>query len=737
MRMKAIHISLFLVLCMASITFGNYQAVGQVSQDFLFDANDFSATDTTTQTTGIKELNKNSSFPTFYPPLVYDLNQDGRPEIVVVDAYNIQVLNNHTLDTADATPHNMFLPISNPLIFDIDGDSTKEIILAGRDKEIKIWNFSNQTLALENTLTWVNAAYSGGSLLIRCRASDQCILISQDADGRPSTDLFVHTFSSSNGTQGRHRLEDTTSTNQFNCFSQAPRIMLGNMDNEGSDEYIFTSTIVDITDNEENRLYYITVNNTDPTDISSFDVRVKRREISNAQNCRDTGVYNTLSNPLVYDFSSSNGDIDDIAVAYMDSASEVRLKTFNQGGTVVNTYGDGAYSWQGSTISQPIPLVYNFDTANTDICFLSNVPGSAHYIYCTAKEGGLFGYDQETAFSFYTDWNLTGFYGSYNSLIHSGDANDGTIIPEILTPFGVVDIPDVREDVCQQGGIGGFTLNNLCASSLFYETPKINGTAIISSINDAPGDLLIRQQHTLWYIDDDFVNTPGQVSEVSFNPCILDDIVQVNSTVKVTVTVDDVDGDAVNSRAIFYNGESYNQTYNWTSTNRTAGTPQTFSFTADVIQNNAELFVCGRDVENPGVSDCKTYQFSVSAEGVVYGDTVCTEDYDVGPAPEPGEEPLNVEDVPGLLLPEDAVPPGFYPLLALLIVVLTGVGAAIATSTAGIGDGHVVSLVGGLAAVAAWIAVIYMGMIGGWTLLVAIVLASAAVAVGWFSRVAS
>lgn len=915
MRLKPLLFVMFLIL-FSFVCMGDYRRMGGLEQDYQVDYNVFGAPDTVTTTTGIIELSSGST----YPPLISDLNKDGVKEIIVLEGSGITLYHSKNLVSVTGVTHGLTSPTSNLEIFDIDGDGTNEIILAGANKEIKIFSFNGSHIVTENTLNFVWAAYSGGSMLIRCRDTNECLLIAQDEDTRSATDLRAFVFSSANGTQATLNLETTASSNIFNCFSKLPQIMLGNLDNQGDDEYIITSVLVDITGSEELKVYAVWVNNTDETDVSLlWDVNLRTNGFSNEQSC-EAGLYeNWVSPPLVYDISNDNGDLSEIAVAYRKTATEIELAYMIETGEIIKTFPNFPELWYGASVSNVIPLDYHPDTSVTDMCVLTNTPGYNQGLYCTAIDSILFGWITGTnEIYFLTSWNLTNEYKSYKGLIQITDSNNGDDLPDLTTTWGIIYIPDMNNEL--------LCTHDTCNTGYIWQSPKVNGSFIISSVDDTNGDVLVRQKESLWYIDDNFINTPGQITGVSFNPCITQDIVKVNSTISVTVTVDDFNGDDVNARAIFYYGESfdvaeteetiyysltnesesdglldgasnyflgesgtfgnlsqyllikdavqgkfntlivnvsgtvndpedqnflydvyicetvasslvtspltqctttplklkddfalsvnwgaysglktipldvefsmssvksyilwlkfnsggdrtahYYETDNdgspsnifqviersldtnssnsrinpiylaniksveesfdsgWTETDRSHGSSFLFRTTASVILNNAILKVCGRDTVNPSQQDCRDYTYSVGVEGVVYGDTICEESYELEEAiTEEEEEVPELTDVPASIIPVDTIPPTYYPLISLLIIGLISIGAVFISSQNGIKEGNILVGVGGGSALLTWIALIFVGMVAAWTLLVGLMFAAAGIGITVF-----
>lgn len=177
----------------------------------------------------------------------------------------------------------------------------------------------------------------------------------------------------------------------------------------------------------------------------------------------------------------------------------------------------------------------------------------------------------------------------------------------------------------------------------------------------------------------------------------------------------------------------FEQDSGWTAAN-SANATFTSAGTANIIYDNAVLRVCGRDTANPSVEDCKDYTYSVRADGVVFGDTICTEEFEpIGPVT-PGPIGPELTDIPGSIIPEDAIPVTYYPLLSLLIIGLVAGGTVFLFSNQGVKDGKTLIFAAATTGVLTWIGLVMMEMVAGWTLLVTAVLAAAVLGVVAYTR---
>lgn len=718
MRKKNIILILFMLLLAFSVA-ADYTRVGTGDLDYQVDASVVGEAGTVLTPTGAKGIFDSATTP----PNVKDINGDGIREIILLNNLNLAFYQNATLTAINATAHGLTAPYSNVELFDIDGDGVTEVILAGANKEIKIYSLNGTRVILENTLSFVWVAYSQGSLAIRCRGVNECLLVAQDEDTRAATDFRAFVFSSTNGTQTNFNLQASPSTDNFNCFPKINQITLANLDNEGDLEYIIPSVYVDITGSDVLKVYAAFVNNSDPTDaylLTSYNIR--SNGFSNEQTC-ELGLYeNYIGAAVAGEFYDSNS-ADEIAIPYRYDVSNVKLIFLQYDGTVFDllvtfpTIIGGA--WPGYSISNP--MVMDFCPLNdvTDVCFLANTDGATYNLYCSCIDsfdliGGV-SIDATYNFILTSVFNLTDDYKSYTGLIHNG-LTGNSANADLITTWGVYNLSRASG-------------NDDLTTSRLKTWGKNNGSVIISSAQDANGDVLVRTKTNLWYIDDNFINSPGQITEVSFNPCITDDITKVNTTIAATVTVGDVDGNDVNFWGSLYYGESYNNTQGWTTTNQSHGASHTFPFQATNIRNNAILKVCGRDTANPGLEDCQSFGFNVGLEGVSYGDTTCAVEFVLVDPIIPGVTPPSLSDVPASIIPVDAVPVIYYPLVSLLIIALISGGTVFILAQNNITGAGVLAAAGGGAGLLSWLGLIMVGMVAAWTLIVGVLFAAAGVGV--------
>jgi len=611
MKKLNILIMLLMILIFSFSVSASYQRIGK-DLTFNIDDTDFNA-DVTATVTGSQLLTNQIN----QPARVSDLDGDGTAEIIFLDFKTLTLYQNNTLDVLDGA----ILPstsntLSNIEVFDIDGDGTKEIIIASGDKEIYIYDLENNNdLNLTKTLIIDYPSYGEGSILVSCRDRDECIWIANDEDSRFSTEMRVGTFNSINGTIATVNILSTAPTNEFTCFSKIPNVQQGNLDDQGDDEFIISYIHADISGSEEMNVVSIWVNNSNMEDVAVlWTETLLTNGFSNEQTCSLGGYEDLMTAPLTYNFKLSNGDLDETVVGYLGSNKLFMLMVvLDPGGVEIIKY-PLFLTVDAGFLSNPFLANTDWSTGLIDFCIAGEDFVDLNImVFCSSLESKIAG---SNAFEYIAEipYNYSIVDKSWTVLSHSVQADEDDMT-EVLTMFGIYDLDYSSCDI-----------DNECEMSLIYSMPKINGTVIISDMDNTAGDIIVSTPTNLWYIDDGFVNSPANVEETYTNPC-LNGTWKENTTVNIRVTVTDIDSDLVNARAILYYSDTNEQDSGW-SINATSGTAFSFSFIANKSLTTAQIRVMGRDVENPSDVDTKDYSFSVAVDGLEFGDCTSTFDYE-------------------------------------------------------------------------------------------------------------
>ncbi len=234
-------------------------------------------------------------------------------------------------------------------------------------------------------------------------------------------------------------------------------------------------------------------------------------------------------------------------------------------------------------------------------------------------------------------FNVTQDYQNWNVIAHSAQHDTTTTelvdLTEVVTSYGVF---AADFDTCD-------IIGN-CRMALLFQNP-IGDSVLVSVDGDNIGtaDLCALSDTQLSYIDDSLSNQPARITTVRYNPCP-DDTIKINTTLEVTLTVTDgsqgsIPADLVNHNVKVYVGLA-NEQESPDVLNVTSGVPQNHVFQMNQTVSNGKIEVRGFDNGVPGTVDLRERFFNVGTNGLVFGESQCTD--------------IFVEDIETFLLNETA-----------------------------------------------------------------------------------
>ncbi len=402
------------------------------------------------------------------------------------------------------------------------------------------------------------------------------------------------------------------------CLPKIRSIEVADYDDDNTDEYIFTYEKYD-SDGGSDIIYisYVDVNSSF-TPIEEQAITITIAQFDDGTTCKTSNRGKWFTSPLVFDFITG-GDLETV-IGIMKDPDEFLMYTCES--TDVDE-GDcerhpDILDADGEIISNVFRANAFTDTGNVDFCVMGYINTTSTLdLLCSSQQAGgqddlEFEYDI-TELS--NPYNITMDYGNYNVIAHAGEHKsitaNGDALSEIITSFGIFEID--------------YELDNELL--LVFEQPKEN--AVVLSV-DAEGigreDLIVLTRTNLWYIDDGFSSSGANITEYTVNPCV-DSTWQVNTSVGITVTASDPDGDDVNIRAILYsNNDTVNeQPSEWVVV--ASGGSASFSFTANATVSSDIILLQANDTSNPTEIDEIELSFSVGVNGLVFGE--CTTEIDV------------------------------------------------------------------------------------------------------------
>lgn len=734
-------ISFFLIIFLSFSVFGlhSYTKLGGENSDYVLDGNGIfngglTLTSFNYETRSISQPRKS--------PLVSDIDNDGINEILVLDGYDLRLFSGNALDIVDSISLPSDDHFSNIEIYDIDGDSLQEIILAAEGSErIYIYEFNGSLFRQQKNISFSHLADSdNGETLIRCETTDRCLLIysEQRTNDGSTACISAATFST---TATLHRVSvECSAADRLFCLPKIRSMPYEDYDNDGEREFIFSYIDASETGNEEIHFAMIHLNASANITIEGYyEKQIQNVVTDTALDCADSvftdrpGDY--ITSPLVVDVDGSVSNGMEIIIGAQYDQDEFKIYWFDKNGVMKDDYPEITQA-DGFIMSNPMLINAFPDTDREDFCVLGFVDDTESInLLCGSILTGELVHTNEYEYDVTGRFNISKTYDKDDVLTHvtsqTHTTTDGNDLDEIVNSYGVFEIDNS----------GTNTLNQI------FENPKNNGSALMLNIMGGDyTDLLVLTNTNLWYIDDGFSNSPAELDLGQLNPCRNYGAWQNSTQVRLLATVTDPDGDDVSAQAILYYGESYNQTSSWIG--GASGTVFTFDFIANVTTVDGLLKVYANDTENPAVFDSESITFQVATTGTVYG--YCLETFDWITTQENETVPLvscnsdtdcpnyyncqnavcvsySTEEIIDEILPPDVVPEGLRVLIGLALVAAAWFGTIIYLKDKGITNGTVLIYAPIFIAILVFIVTVVVGLIETWLLLVLILFASAAI----------
>lgn len=588
-----------------------------------------------------------SLFNPRHVPLVEDLNNDGTNEIIVLDNPTIKVFRNRTLDTVDFYTLTQTEEHAPLLIYDIDGDSLKEIItyeLVGRNTDyasaggavlsILELNASGD-LNLQKNYTLTGNPSTGNRFItteaiMQCTGTEQCMIFGTE---RLSSTFrtYARKFNSTQNPVVADFLEIQSSGTQ-ECFPRTPVLVPADYDDDGITELIFSHWETGGTFDDNVIIRYFNIQDITPTvEQTIFQDQASSPAFGDCITPDANGHMPSakFTAPLVMDIDG--GGALETVVAQMTDADEFKMYSYDSLGGFIDDYPE-VFEVDGVLLSNVIKADVFIDTDNKDFCVLGYQYAIQRLDLVCASEQ-LSGVETEEAivdsfnFQYNVSVNRPPMNTTWSNAIHAVQHDSSTAtssgsnpkdLDEILTPYGVF-----KTNIVTAQGIGSSPLERIWTAfgtegAVIQANPEGHTSTI------GTDDLLHLTDSGLFYYDDLFTNSQGQITEYTINPCI-DSAWQVNTTVRVELKVEDFDTDDVSSRAILYDQEVNEADEGW-SLNASSGTTFVFEFVANKTTTGSILTMKGRDVENADQSpNSISVGYSVQNTGLEFGDCQTTQ----------------------------------------------------------------------------------------------------------------
>ena len=708
--LKTTPIILFIVLLFLPIVFADYTQIGGDDHYFNTETGFFNAQLTDDcSSTDITCTARTIASPT-YIPLVADLDADGTNEIIAFDGATVRLYHDSSLTIIDSFTSGVVSAITSAITYDVDGDGLVEVIIAGGN-DVEIVEY-NGTLII-NQSSYLNAltGLSSGTpvILLACDGEERCSAVYEEKDDG-CVPCIQHLYGASfNSTEviDHETTVHTSSSNNNPCLSGFNSMQVADLDGlDGINEFVFS-----FSDYAADRFGIISFQLNSSGNIVMKDSVFNSDGTTSSSSCDVSNWY--VSNSLSYDIDGSSSNGLETAIGFRTGSGDFKIYVYDKNLNFVDDYpelSDG----EGIIVSNMMRANAFADTANEDFCIMG-YQGTALRrlnLICGSMTSGYLFSHRDFVYDLPVDFNVTGLSLISHATQMSQATTDGNNLDEIVNAYGVWSLDYSFIDELE----------------LIWQNPKGNSTVIPADAEqNGREDLLMLTSTNLWYIDDGFTNTGGVLSSYTINPCI-DRTWKQNTSVTITATVTDADGDDVSARAMLYAGTANQQDSGWSS-NFSSGTTFSFSFTANNTASNAWLEIYGRDVENPAENSSISVQFSVATSGAEFGDCITSES--ITPIGDETDAEVAQQDVidtisDGVLGRDDdgngGISEGWLPVIGFIAVILTFFFVTTTLKGEGI-TGDALVFLSAMACVITFVALVWLGWIPFWVLLVMLVFA--------------
>ncbi len=635
MKLYIVWLMLLIFLIPISIAGTEYNETGTTNQLFLAGDGEFNELLTTS-------LTDSATFSgARHIPLVADLDQDGVNEIILIEDDVLVIRNRDLTDLTEVTIKEGGT-FDNLLIFDINADGLPNIIIADQTPatagNISIYQFNNSILTKirELDLDIPRTGIEFTEVVLNC--GDQSGTLSgKEAVVCLSVWATTPTISGAREiTYGAFNFTVTSSQSTFTafsdanigidvCLSQIPVMVYNDYDNDGRKEFISSVGTFRQLSADEIRIFYFDVkdNLTFGQDIPRSLIDFNFDPVTTDQDC-DDGLGKFFTSPLVSDIK---GDpLKEIIMGVNNDGDDYRLLVFKSTGVFDEDFPK-ILEADGEILSNVMLMNVFGDTGTEDVCILGHDDDEEILdLLCASPRTSNFVESLEFKFLTTGLFNVSSGYKQRNIITHAAQESNQNInvgggltdTHEIITAYGVFRITDdsFTETLLE------FNDKRL---QLIFPNPIGDAACIpvgLQVTNPPREDILCLTSTQLFLIDDGFSNSPAEIVEEdsSYNPCVIDSTIKLNETLQVSVTVVDPDGDLVTSIVTVYKNDPNAQVS--IKANVTSGQIQPHSFTLNQTGDGI-IEIQGFDVENPTIIDIQTQTFTVANNGIRFGDSIC------------------------------------------------------------------------------------------------------------------
>ena len=600
---------------------------------------------------------------------------------------------------------------SNPLAFDIDGDGKVEIIYV-REKsaflDIIEFNgseiFAQASINLSTLSSSDIGSASSSEYAIICQDTNKCMMTyaNEDAGGSTVTPRVKQWFGAFfNSTFAGHEKTflDLPAGRKLLCHSRTRSMAIADYDRDGIDEIIFTIMEIDAGVIEDSmHIFWVQLEDNGTIEIDNTfeetdDIGIAYRGDSNVNRCDGTGAINVITqtppsigensiqqlytNPITFDFDGAGSNGLETMVGFVKEGDgnhyDFLIKAYDGCSSDLG-FEVGCSITEKDDFPETCDLLGNCGSAhaltniyrtnafpdasggNVDVCVSgvlfptpNNVGGVDTICASLQKTVPVLGLFDSSTMEIVLDISDIPFNTSiefavqngnvnniWHSAQHSSEPTNGQNLNEVITPYGIMRIKD------------GAT-SSPDWEIIFANPESTDGTMISADGEfDNSEDLLLYTGGNLFYIDDGLSNQGGFIANISFNPCPIDAILKINTTLEIDVVIQDnnplpLSQDPVTARVSVYNGDPNELNdlpveFN----NVSSGALLPYSFNLNKTITNGEILIEGFDSVNPDDIDTQEFILNVQNNGIEFGQSDCSIGFVVAPPTVPVIGILNI-----------------------------------------------------------------------------------------------
>lgn len=582
-------------------------------------------------------------------PIIDDLDNNSILELIIIDDDVAKAFQNKELDIIGDTVDfgDSSTDLSNIISFDIDGDGFKEIIFmqqeAGtNDGILNILNFSQS-----DGIQIQNQFIVDGDVrkpMIGCRAVNECISTidsrAEVNEGIPFDGEYrVVSFDSTNITSAPTIIFTETQSSGDDIALCSPRdknIIVDDYDGDGNVEYILSMGLKEESGGSTVEWHIFWLNNltveltgSEAESVSDLDVACDGQ----------TGLTNSFTSPLVAELDSGEPK-KEATIGAQSSNNDFRMFVFSgSDGSTVDEFPEelSLLEADGTIISNVVFGNFIDDTDTEDVCVMGfDGVENKYELLCGSFERDAVLSHAILEFPFSSlAFNISTDTTEQHHLIHGVQFSDAKLselndLQEIITTYGVFELD--------------FSKINNVLNRIFNPQTTLGVNLGIDLEQFGQDDIISMTETNIFYFDDKGSNGEAELIEITYNPCIVNTVLKINTTLQVTVQARDTNTfalgfDDLNFDLFLYFGgtNQQNRSVPNISTSQVDGTATIISaplFNLNQTGTNqiyrTEVF----DTVNPTEIDVDEQFFTVALNGLEFGDGTCTQTIIVVP-PDP------------------------------------------------------------------------------------------------------